>query len=74
MSRAFDERILWYFFRSVSSSTLFMIIMAGMVTLFGLVKEDGLIFLSLGALFFLIACWQVFRCYFTRIRGEDVDA
>lgn len=74
MNRSYDERILWYFFRSISSATLFMIILAGSITFVGLVKEDGVIFITLGIIFFLIAIWQVLRGYISLVKGEEVDA
>jgi len=73
MSRSFDIRILWYFFKSPSSTTFFLTILAVALALVGFIKEDGLVLIILGVGFFLINLWQLFRGWFTHVKGCEVD-
>lgn len=74
MSRAFDVRILWYFFKSPSSTTFFITLMAIGLTLVGVVQENGIVFIILGIIFFLINIWQLIRGFLTHVKGTEVDA
>lgn len=74
MSRSFDEKILWYFYKRASSSVLFLLILTAAFISVGYAKEESRIFFILGFFLLAIAVWQMIRASLSDIGGEEVDS
>lgn len=73
MERSSDERLILYFLRSAKNSAVFMAILAFAFISVGYAKENGIIFLIIGLMFFVIALWQLIKPSLIKVPGFEVD-
>lgn len=73
MSRSFDERIILYFIKKVSTATMFLFVMALLFTGVGYGRGTTSAFFLIGVVLFLLWIWQLIRTLFTEVKGSQVD-
>lgn len=73
MSRAFDERIVLYFIKKVSTTTMFLFVMAILFAGVGYSRGTNNPFFIIGVMMFVMWLWQLIRTLFTTVKGTEVD-
>lgn len=74
MERSYDERVVLYFYKKNTTSSLLMLILGFGIISVGINRADSHIFVTIGALFGAMAVWMWIRQKYVRITGEEVDA
>ena len=74
MSRSFEERIVLYFVKNISTATLFLLVMAVLFTGVGYARGLTNAYFLIGLLLFVLWIWQLIRTIFSEVKGSQVDA
>lgn len=73
MDRAYDEKIVLYFYRKSGSSTLFLLLLGFAFTGVGAAGGGRIVFLIIGIAFIVLGVWQGIRSRFVHVGGAEVD-
>lgn len=74
MNRSFEERIILYFVKKISTANAFLFIMSMLFSGIGYGRGLSSAYFLIGILLFLLWIWQMFRTIFTEVKGSQVDA
>jgi len=74
VNRSFEERIILYFVKKISTANAFLFIMSMLFTGIGYGRGLTSAYFLIGILLFVLWVWQMFRTIFTEVKGSQVDA
>lgn len=74
MSRSFDERIILYFVKRITTATLFLFVMAVLFTGIGYTRGITSAYFIIGIVMFFLWIWQLGRTLFAEVKGYEVDS
>ena len=73
MSRSFDEIIVLYFIKKISTATMFLFVMSMLFMGVGYGRGVTSVYFIVGIILFLLWIWQLIRTLFSEVKGSQVD-
>ena len=73
MSRSFDEIIVLYFIKKISTATMFLFVMSMLFMGVGYGRGVTSVYFIVGISLFLLWIWQLIRTLFSEVKGSQVD-